>query len=80
MKLTKSKLKEIIREEIKLLSEKESWPKYLKLLGYDARKFKRLDRNAHNYYMKAYMKSADESEFEQNYSDDLERDITKIRI
>ena len=80
MKLTKSKLKEIIREEIRLLSEKEAWPKYLKLLGYDARKFKKLDSHAHDYYMKAYKKSADESEFEQNYSDDLERDITKIRI
>ena len=80
MKLTKSKLKEIVKEEIKLLSEKEAWPKYLKLLGHDARKFKKLDRHAHDYYMKAYKKSADAGEFEQNYSDDLERDITKIPI
>ena len=80
IKLTKSKLKEIVKEEIKLLSEKEAWPKYLKLLGHDARKFKKLDRHAHDYYMKAYKKSADAGEFEQNYSDDLERDITKIPI
>ena len=80
MKLTKSKLREIIREEIRLLSEKERWPDYLKLLGYDQRKFKKLDRHAHDYYMKAYKKSSDEAEFEQNFSDDLERNITKIRI
>jgi hypothetical protein len=76
----REKLKEIIREEIRLLSEKERWPKYLKLLGYDSRKFKKLDRHSHDWYMKKYKGSSDEAEFEQNYLDDLERNITKIRI
>ncbi|MBC8147022.1 MAG: hypothetical protein H8E98_03420 [Bacteroidetes bacterium] len=76
-----SEFRKLIREEIKLiLLEKQDWSSYLKLLGYNAKKFKNLDPNKYNYYMKAYKKSSDASEFEQNNLDDLERDINKIKI
>lgn len=62
------------------VDEKLSWSQYLKDLGYDAGKFKKLDQNSHDKFMGWYKESADASEFEQNYLEDLEREITKIPI
>lgn len=77
---TKEEILEVCPELKEKINEKLSWPKYLKDLGYDAGKFKKLDQNAHDKFMEWYKESADASEFEQNYLEDLEREITKIPI
>jgi len=79
--MKKSELINIIKEvKQEILTEKLNWGKYLKELGYDARKFKKLDSYKHDYYMKQYAKSPDAATFEQNFLDDLEREVTKIAI
>ncbi|MCK9574627.1 MAG: hypothetical protein WC979_01840 [Candidatus Pacearchaeota archaeon] len=64
----------------KFIDEKESFDKYLVLLGHDPKKFKQLDDHAYNYLKTAYNKSADASDFEQNFADELETQINKIKI
>lgn len=65
--------------EVKL-DEKLNWGAYLKDLGYDAKKYKKLDPHEYEFFKKRYMKSKEAGEFEQNYLEDLERSITKIKI
>lgn len=70
---------EVIEESVN--EGKESWPKYLKLLGgYDASKFHKLDPNASKFYKAKYNAVTDANEFEQNFLDDLERDLNKIPL
>jgi hypothetical protein len=73
-------LHEKLIASIKPLNEKLGWTEYLKELGYCPKKFKDLDDHSHDYFMDLYKKSADASEFEQNYMSELEKHATKIKI
>jgi len=78
--MKKSELRQMIKEELHLLTEKLSYTAYLKDLGYSPAKFKKLDPHAYGWYMKQYKNSSDENEFEQNFLDDLIRNTRKIKL
>lgn len=63
-----------------ILQEKLGYDAYIKDLGYDAKKFKKLDAFKYGKYKLWYNKSKDAAEFEQNHLDDFEREITKIKL
>lgn len=66
--------------ENETVNEKESWPTYLKLLGYSAKAFKKLDPWKYKLYQKIYKEWDDVGGFEQNHLEDLEREINKIEL
>lgn len=69
-----------IVNEIDNILEKLSFKAYLKELGHDAKAFKKENPDGFSFFAKAYKKSSDAAEFEQNSLSDLEDEIKKIRL
>lgn len=63
-----------------LIESKESWTKYLSLIGIDGKKFKKDDSHRYAFYMDEYKKASDVSDFEMNFLDDLKHDADRIKL
>ena len=57
--------------KISNINEKETWTKYLELLGYKANVVKKQKPQEYKRYKDFYINSDDEAEFEQNYGDEF---------